>query len=299
MASIAGLAIMSDWQAIKHDPCLDYSLYHNPELTKNLSASLELDSQYSLSSTCWNKSNSHDLFKGMTNVEITNGHLDLYYNFLMYNSQNVLNCRLHTSTSTSTCYTCKNSSADASLVEMHLETTGNEICYSSSAKYTPEEPDSLKLSIVCDGDKDKSHCMSACFHLHHDSQETAMIQEIQKQDTQQLIGHAYKNSLLLVQDLIYNAARNKCASMTDDRCHWIPDSLVTHKTCKDCQPICRSLSRTMSFIQFVAGSIWFMLTYPVAEVALPIVISDSIQKDYQVCRYWYVYMCIGDPWMHA
>ena len=271
---------MSDWQAIKHDPCLDYSLYHNPELVKNLSASVEPDSQ-SLSSTCWNKSSSHDLFKGMANVEITNGHLDLYYNFLMYNNQKVLNCRLHTSTTT--CYICRNSSADASLVEVHLETTGNEICYSSSAKYTPG-PNSLKFSIVCNGDKDKSHCMSTCFHLHQEgSHETAIMQETQKEDTQQLIGHAYKNSLLLIQDLVYNAARNKCTSMTDDRCHWIPDSLVTHKTCRDCQPICRSLSHTMSFIQFVAGSIWFMLTYPVAEVALPVVISDSVQKDYQVC----------------
>lgn len=61
---------------------------------------------------------------------------------------------------------------------------------------------------------------------------------------------------------------------------------MTHRMCRHCQPICRGLSHTMTFMQFVVGSIWFMLTYPVAEVALPVVISESTHKDYQV------YICV-------
>ena len=36
-SSVVGLILMADWQSIPHDPCTDFSLYHHPEIAKNLS----------------------------------------------------------------------------------------------------------------------------------------------------------------------------------------------------------------------------------------------------------------------
>ena len=40
-------------------------------------------------------------------------------------------------------------------------------------------------------------------------------------------------SLLVVEDDVYQLAVNRCES-AGDHCHWIPNSLVTHKHCTDC-----------------------------------------------------------------
>lgn len=263
---------MSDWQAISPDPCLKYSPFHHPELLANIPT--PDSSSFSLPPTCWNKTEQGSIFHDMSNAEIINGNLVLNHNLLT--SDIMLNCRLHASAST--CYICKNpSNLTAHVhVELHYENTHDEICYNSST--TNPEASFLKFSLVCDGSD--SACLSLCLHIHH--QESHSATRMPEDDTKLLFDNTYVHGLLLLQKYIYESARNACVSETANRCHWIPDSLVTDKTCWDCQPICRGLSHTMTFIQFVAGSIWFMLTYPVAEVALPVVISDSALKEYQV-----------------
>lgn len=267
---------MSDWQAIAPDPCLMYSPYHHPELLANIPT--PDSSSFSPPPTCWNKTEFEhgNIFHDMSNAEVINGNLVLNDDLLMSNF--MLNCRLHESAST--CYICKNPSNLTSHMELHFENTHDEICYNPSTTYL--ETSFLKFSLVCDSSD--STCLSLCLHIHHQDSHSAAIQanpETQD-DTKLLFDNTYVNGLLLLQEYFYESARNACESETANRCHWIPDSLVTDKTCRDCQPICRGLSHTMTFIQFVAGSIWFMLTYPVAEVALPVVISDSTLKEYQV-----------------
>lgn len=264
---------MSDWQAITHDPCLNYSLYHHPELVTNLPTPNSLSLSHSM--TCWNKTQFQDDHwhgDSFQDLEVVDGHLVFSYNPHM--NDVMLNCRLHVSTST--CYICNNSSDFTSHVDIHFDNSQSEIiCYNPSTNVNLET--SLLFSVICNGSD--STCQSMCLHLHQNSS-SAAIQETE--DTKLLFHHTYSQSLLLLQRFRYDSSRNICESETAERCHWIPDSLVTHKTCRDCQPICRGLSHTMTFIQFMAGSIWFMLTYPVAEVALPVVISDSTQRDYQV-----------------
>ena len=40
LSTIVGLMLMADWQSIPHDPCTDFSLYHNPGIANNLSDQL-------------------------------------------------------------------------------------------------------------------------------------------------------------------------------------------------------------------------------------------------------------------
>ena len=44
--AVVGLVLMADWQSILHDPCTDFSLFHHPEITNNLSDRYQL-------SLCW------------------------------------------------------------------------------------------------------------------------------------------------------------------------------------------------------------------------------------------------------
>ena len=252
---------MSDWQAITHDPCLNYSPYHHSELLTNIDPN-----SFSPPPTCWNRTKQVDIFHHMSNADVINGQLVFDYNLLVNGID--LNCRLHIAP---TCYPCKSPLNLSSHVDLHFKNTAGEICY---YKPSPSDPESnFKLGIVCKGSN--STCLSLCLHIHQQDN-NATIQDGQS------FHNTYTCSLLLLQDNLYESAKNKCESETADKCHWIPDSLVTDKTCRNCQPICRGLSHTMTFIQFVIGSVWFMLTYPVAEVALPVVISDSTVKEYQV-----------------
>ena len=84
---------------------------------------------------------------------------------------------------------------------------------------------------------------------------------------------------------IYNVAMNICESLQHSKyqCHWIPKSIVTGQFCEACPAICRGVSHTLNFIQFAIGAFIFRLTIPISRIAIMIVISDVVSKDYQVC----------------
>ena len=91
-------------------------------------------------------------------------------------------------------------------------------------------------------------------------------------------------SLQVVEDDVYQMAVNRCES-AGEHCHWIPNSLVTHKHCSDCQPICRSTQKTLNFVQFTIGVITFTTTVQISYTGVFILISDCFTKQYQVTSY--------------
>lgn len=273
---------MADWQAIKHDPCIEYSVFHNSNLQGANSSYFDnmVSSLPPPPLTCWNKSEFLDN-EWLTDVSLRNSQLVLYYNPQQeINNDGELNCRVHVSLSS--CYACRNSTQHSTPTEMYFNAVNNEMCYQPSPK-ADIQASVMKVSMVCDSvtSKGTSYCSSACLHLNDNSGELS-IHSTSTKGPVLFLKNSYQKSLLLLQDQRYDAARNKCESISEHQCHWIPDSLVTHVRCRDCQPICRGLSHTLNFVQFLAGSIWFMFTFPVAEVALPVVISDTVQKEFQV-----------------
>ena len=83
---------------------------------------------------------------------------------------------------------------------------------------------------------------------------------------------------------VYNAAMNVCESLGSSKyhCHWIPKSTVTGTFCEACPSICRGISHTLNFVQFTVGAFIFRITIPISRIAIMIVISDVVSKDYQV-----------------
>ena len=88
-------------------------------------------------------------------------------------------------------------------------------------------------------------------------------------------------SLQVVEDEVYQMAVNRCES-AGEHCHWIPNSLVTHKHCSDCQPICRNPQHTLNFIQFIAGLTLRMSTRSLMYTGTYLLLSESASQRFQV-----------------
>ena len=96
--------------------------------------------------------------------------------------------------------------------------------------------------------------------------------------------NAHIQQLLVFQESVYNIARNKCeeARVSKHNCHWIPSSSITKELCMDCQPICRSVDRTLTFAQFLIGAILLEFFQPIARVSVTAMLSDQVNRDFQV-----------------
>ena len=88
-------------------------------------------------------------------------------------------------------------------------------------------------------------------------------------------------SLQVVEGEVYQMAVNRCES-AGEHCHWIPNSHVTGKHCSDCQPICRSTTHTLNFVQFIVGIVLFLSTSSLLYSGSFLLLSESVSQKYQV-----------------
>ena len=96
--------------------------------------------------------------------------------------------------------------------------------------------------------------------------------------------HAHSQALQVLEGDVYVIAMNKCESATipNHQCYWIPNSIVTKHRCNDCQPICRSKTRSLNFVQFLLGVNLLLLSAAIPRVALYSLLSDRVSRDAQV-----------------
>ena len=109
--------------------------------------------------------------------------------------------------------------------------------------------------------------------------------------------HAVHSQALDVLELdVYTIAMNVCESavVPHHQCYWVPNSRVTKHHCGDCQPICRSIERSLNFVQFVLGASLLMVAIPIAWVPIAALISDRVPRSAQVSNLfslkWYVHI---------
>ena len=88
----------------------------------------------------------------------------------------------------------------------------------------------------------------------------------------------------VVNEIAYELAMNVCESLSSSQyhCHWIPNSVITHRHCNACPAICRSVDRTLNFVQFLIGAVIFRLSIVVPTIGIMMVISDAVSRQYQV-----------------
>ena len=75
-----------------------------------------------------------------------------------------------------------------------------------------------------------------------------------------------------------------CESLGDTKyhCYWNQHSRVTGEECHACPSICRSEYKSLTFAQFVVGSVFFEFGIPVTRTALMIVIASNLSTGIRV-----------------
>ena len=88
----------------------------------------------------------------------------------------------------------------------------------------------------------------------------------------------------VVNQIAYKFAMNVCESLSSSQYHclWIPNSVITHRLCHACPPICRSMDHTLNFVQFMVGVVIFRISIPIPDIGIMMVISDVVSQEYQV-----------------
>ena len=78
--------------------------------------------------------------------------------------------------------------------------------------------------------------------------------------------------------------RTVCESLGDTKyhCYWNQHSRVTGEECHACPSICRSEYKSLTFAQFVVGSVFFEFGIPVTRTALMIVIASNLSTGIRV-----------------
>ncbi len=140
----------------------------------------------------------------------------------------------------------------------------------------------------------ESH-MIVCVHLPHDQISPQNSREISTPEFAEI------ESITVLPKTLYFIARNSCieANVTGHQCHWIPSSTITKKECEDCQPICRSVSQTLTFPQFSIGM--GLLIYSSSLQLPPIValITNQSPKHLQVHTLFLQYtLCMEIAHLH-
>ena len=269
---------MTDWQTIPEDPCLKFSVYHHPELLSEYSIVTQAASNEYLDNYCWWLYN--ETISDLPKDNFSKSRLQVVFDPLFSPDSETIDCDL--SFSHQSCEACLNANSSSQLSFQFL-IDSSSICYDPTLAVTKDLNSGTMISVLCTFQN--SSCISACFTLN-DSGNTVAESESFSSDqwektSQSFIEVAYEQSVHILKDSQYHVARNVCEMHQNEDCHWIPDSLLINEHCVDCQPICRGIGRTLNFIQFVIGSLWFMFTIPIAEVSLPIVISDVVSQKYQ------------------
>lgn len=134
-------------------------------------------------------------------------------------------------------------------------------------KYHCEEIPNLEHvdSYVCNWNGNTSFCMFVNSTLYTKKKATPSIQ------------HFLKGNL-------YRDLQSHCTTsiVNGDYCHWTPDSLITKQYCNECQPICRSLSHSLNFVQFCFGAAILMISIPIAWVPVASIVSEKTKSEMQV-----------------
>ena len=263
MCTIAGLLIMTDWQAISHDPCTNYSLFHHPELADTYRMQL---SEFASTASVSTASNLCIPQLAGENMPIPG---DLYVQSDLWQWETHDESSFRCSVS-NTCEQCLQLHADS--CTHFISTADQRICLSHENPSDTGFMNTNGTFMSCTLQHQR-HNSSSCFSLGSE----AYVQS----SSQSLLAEVHIQSLEVVESAVYEIAVNRCESV--ENCHWIPDSEVTQKHCSDCQPICRNPKRTLNFAQFVIGVNLFFSTLPIMYTGTMLIMSNAVSKSFQVC----------------
>ena len=298
IGSIIGAALIADWQSIGYDPCIRFSVFHNPEIEDNIT-SLLVDASINPAMTIPQYNNNCTLVK--VNDSGFQAKLEKFSKHQSYNqthtegdtlrlqcsniTEEELDCLGCSRNSNSSCMTYRVNVNDSCYDLVSEEVTETELRNSSgsgitcsalndsmSVCITVQNVASFSASQVNDFKQAVSILTEAVMHSDDDElfSTIAGIQTVRVEDHPEF---KIKPELLDASDL--------CLS-SPDNCYWNQFSPITKVDCFACPPICRSVERSLNFIQFAIGVTIFVLVIPISRVVLMVLISDNLSPENQV-----------------
>ena len=282
--SIVATLLMGDWQATRHDPCTQASLFHHPELLHTYTVQLDRP-------TAPEGSAIDDVMSGIEcerlNLSLSlQQHLktrtmDVYvYPHIVTSDVMVGGC-----VEVESCPQC---SVDgngvyqtylASPTCLHLQINSQQHCLETAPSSSLQlEPHPLLASYSCTMPKSQfTYCLTACPQYTTAEDEYAFIQE------DEYVSDVHVQSVRIVEGHMDALAAQSCEQHSGEHhCHWNPRSSVTHKQCEDCPPICRDHTNYLEFAQFTIAAAILLISVPVARVPITSLISDIVSSEEQV-----------------
>ena len=283
LMTILACVSFADWQAIPYDPCTEYSPFHHPEITQNLSIKrLHNETYVNLTPT-----------KRNTEPHVLT-HLHLYSSIELEFTSGLtvnLNLPLDVKLACQSVAKCECSQLSMGLYSRQchklsytFDTSGNMRPMSESTRSQSAGSEHSSEVYSCEVDSTISQPpVTTCIHLYSTDYSRPMHNSSEKV-LQTTITNGYIQSLQVLTNHSYYTAKMNCihANVTNRHCQWIPSSTVTKKECEDCQPICRSREQTLSFVQYILGSSLIMAALPVLWVPAVAMLSNQVGMEYQV-----------------
>ena len=255
ITTMCGYLIVTDWQTIPYDPCTEYSPFHHPEIVQ------------------YYENNTIIVGRFQKNIE---SHVDftlpklkrvkLLPNInLIFADGASFEADLRINLSCSHVYNCTCALKNPTCLYFKI----NENLNTEDLYY-----------YDCSSDFNLRSPITACITLSRHQTVLAGNKATTSVDEHE----SEIESITVLPKRVYFIARNTCieANVTGHQCHWIPSSTITKKECKDCQPICRSVSQTLTFAQFLVGN--GLLVYTSALQYAPIIslLMNQTPKQIQV-----------------
>lgn len=281
--SIVGTILMGDWQAVRHDPCTDASLFHHPELLHTYTAQLDTATPSPIETTitphkdvgieCEKLNLSLSLQQHLKNRLID---VYVYPNMATEPNDGIYGC-----VEVASCPECSNQDEVsqtyiANPTCLHLHVNPQRQCL-ERAPLLPWQlrPHPLQTSYSCSMPKSMfTYCLSTY-------PQTAVDEDTPPSD-QEYIFDVHLQSVQIVEGHVELLASQSCTQHRGGHCHWNPKSSVTHRLCENCPPICRDRSNYLEFAQFTIGAAILLVAMPVARVPITSLISDIVSPDDQV-----------------
>lgn len=279
--SIVGTLLMGDWQAVRHDPCIDASLFHHPELLHTYTAQLDTATPIEINTTphkdvgiqCEKLNLSLSLQQHLKNRLID---VYVYPNMVTEPNNVIYGC-----VEVASCPQCSNQEEVyqtyiATPTCLHLHVNPQQQCL-ERAPLLPWQlrPHPLQTSYSCTMPKSLfTYCLSTY-------PQTAVDEDVPPSD-QEYIFDVHLQSVQIVEGHVELLASRSCTQHPGGHCHWNPESSVTHRKCENCPPICRDRSNYLEFSQFTIGAAILLVSMPVARVPITSLISDIVSPSDQV-----------------
>ena len=283
--TVIGCILCADWQAIPYDPCTEYSPFHHPEITQNYSNKQSLNGT---SKSVYNNSTDRhlELIKPTAEGDQLHFHSDIEMKFKDGSTGKIklpgdvkLTCNLVDD--------CECSAQTWSVLDsmclfyMYSEDDGGKIAFTESSLMSESEHyPSKRFQCVTSPSILFQHPLSLCIHLYG----AYFHSQTKKRSEKLSMTTGSIQSLQVLSNFSYYTAKMNCihANFTNHHCHWSPSSVVTKKECEDCQPICKSIEQSLTFVQYILGTTLSYSSVPVTWVPITVMASYQASMELQV-----------------